>query len=142
MLEQPMLPSLYTMIEQPVCVGRRLCLSLKHLLCRTTSVEEGETIIKTSSDHWIVGKKSDQREFYVILNQKNATLTQINGEFNRGICRPMHKKKLCITNIGDQKSSLELVCLVSFYICFCVSVATNMKDFCDTFRFKFQCVLI
>ncbi len=45
-----------------------------------TSVEDGETIIKTCSDCWVVGKKSDQREFYVVLNQKNANLIEINGK--------------------------------------------------------------
>lgn len=32
------------------------------------------------SDYWIVGKKSDQRELYVILNQKNANLIEVNGK--------------------------------------------------------------
>ena len=33
------------------------------------------------SDCWVVGRKSDQREFFVILNQKNANLIEINGKF-------------------------------------------------------------
>ena len=37
--------------------------------------------MKTISDCWVVGKKSDQREFYVVINQKNANLIEINGEF-------------------------------------------------------------
>ena len=32
------------------------------------------------SDCWIVGRKSDQRELFVILNQKNANLIEIDGE--------------------------------------------------------------
>lgn len=32
------------------------------------------------SDYWVVGKKSDQRELYVILNQKNANLIEVNGK--------------------------------------------------------------
>ena len=47
---------------------------------RVTAVEDGETIVKTCSDCWVVGKKSDQREFYVIINQKNANLIEINGK--------------------------------------------------------------
>ncbi|KAK3090405.1 hypothetical protein FSP39_011589 [Pinctada imbricata] len=43
------------------------------------SSEDGETIVKTFSDNWVVGKKSDQREFYVVINQKNANLIEING---------------------------------------------------------------
>lgn len=31
------------------------------------------------TDYWVVGKKSDQRELYVILNQKNANLIEVNG---------------------------------------------------------------
>lgn len=36
--------------------------------------------MKTMSDCWVVGRKSDQREFFVILNQKSANLIEINGE--------------------------------------------------------------
>lgn len=30
---------------------------------------------------WIVGKKSDQREFYIVFDQKTATLLEIAGKF-------------------------------------------------------------
>ena len=43
--------------------------------------EDGETIVKTTSDYWVVGKKSDQREFYVVINQRSANLIDINGEY-------------------------------------------------------------
>lgn len=43
---------------------------------------DGETIVKTTSDFWVVGKKSDQREFYVVINQKNANLIEINGKIH------------------------------------------------------------
>lgn len=49
-------------------------------------MEDGETIVKTLSDCWVVGKKSDQREFYVVLNQKNANLIEINGMSNPVCC--------------------------------------------------------
>ncbi|XP_063445038.1 vacuolar fusion protein CCZ1 homolog [Mytilus trossulus] len=45
--------------------------------------EDGETIVKTASDNWVVGKRSDQREFYVVINQKNANLIEINEEVKR-----------------------------------------------------------
>lgn len=45
--------------------------------------EDGETIVKTASDNWVVGKRSDQREFYVVINQKNANLIEINGKFKQ-----------------------------------------------------------
>ncbi|XP_025082631.1 vacuolar fusion protein CCZ1 homolog [Pomacea canaliculata] len=44
---------------------------------------DGETIVKTTSDFWVVGKKSDTREFYVVINQKNANLIEINEEVKR-----------------------------------------------------------
>lgn len=47
------------------------------------SIHDGETIVKTTSDFWVVGKKSDSREFYVIINQKNANLIEINEEVKR-----------------------------------------------------------
>lgn len=43
-------------------------------------MEDGETIIKMSNDSWVVGKKSDQREVYIIIHQKNANLIEINGK--------------------------------------------------------------
>lgn len=45
--------------------------------------ESGELVAKTTSDWWVVGKFSDQREFYVILNQKSANIIQINEEVKR-----------------------------------------------------------
>jgi len=42
--------------------------------------EDEEIIVKAMSDYWVVGKKSDQRELYVILNQKNANLIEVNGK--------------------------------------------------------------
>lgn len=43
--------------------------------------EDEEIIVKAMSDYWVVGKKSDQRELYVILNQKNANLIEVNGKW-------------------------------------------------------------
>ncbi|XP_071964708.1 vacuolar fusion protein CCZ1 homolog isoform X2 [Antedon mediterranea] len=42
-----------------------------------------ETIMKTSSECWVAGKKSDQREFYVVLNLKNSNLIEVNEEVKR-----------------------------------------------------------
>jgi hypothetical protein len=36
-------------------------------------------MVRTQTDGWVVGRKSDQREFYVIFDQKNANLLEING---------------------------------------------------------------
>ena len=41
---------------------------------------DGEIIAKNTSDCWIVGKRSKFREFFVILNQKNASIVEINEE--------------------------------------------------------------
>lgn len=54
-------------------------------------IEDGETIIKTTGDSWVVGKKSDQREFYVVINQKNTNLIEINDEV----------KRLCASNFNS-----------------------------------------
>ncbi|XP_076310218.1 vacuolar fusion protein CCZ1 isoform X2 [Tachypleus tridentatus] len=45
--------------------------------------DSGEIIMKTMSEWWVVGKMSDQREFYVVLNQKSANLIEINEEVKR-----------------------------------------------------------
>eukprot|EP00117_Sycon_ciliatum_P024142 scpid48332/ scgid20331/ Vacuolar fusion protein CCZ1 homolog len=47
------------------------------------SKEDGETVIKTMTDCWVVGRRSDQREFFVVLNQKNANLIEISEEVKR-----------------------------------------------------------
>lgn len=41
----------------------------------------GESIVKTMNDYWIVGKFSNFREIYIALQQKNASLIEIHGEF-------------------------------------------------------------
>jgi len=49
----------------------------------TGSDQDSEIVLKTEGDCWVVGRQSDQREFFVILNQKNANLIEINEEIRR-----------------------------------------------------------
>ena len=49
----------------------------------TREEEDGETMVKTNTDFWVVGKKSEQREFYVVINQRSANLIEINDEVKR-----------------------------------------------------------
>nr|CAG4651923.1 EOG090X084E [Triops cancriformis] len=51
----------------------------------------GETIVKTSSDCWIMSRIADQRELFVVLNQKKANLTDVHEEVRR----------LCSTNFNN-----------------------------------------
>ncbi|XP_003745876.2 vacuolar fusion protein CCZ1 homolog [Galendromus occidentalis] len=44
---------------------------------------DGEMVAKTSEDWWLVAKSWDSREFYVVLNHKNANLIQISEEVKR-----------------------------------------------------------
>uniref|UniRef100_A0A1B6LR64 CCZ1/INTU/HSP4 first Longin domain-containing protein n=1 Tax=Graphocephala atropunctata TaxID=36148 RepID=A0A1B6LR64_9HEMI len=44
-----------------------------------------ETIVKTMSDYWVVGRLSNAREFYVVIQHKNANLIEISDEVKR-IC--------------------------------------------------------
>ncbi|KAL6054761.1 vacuolar fusion protein ccz1, variant 2 [Balamuthia mandrillaris] len=39
-----------------------------------------ELMARTQSDGWIIGRKSDQREFYVLFDNRNANLLEINGK--------------------------------------------------------------
>ncbi|XP_063915286.1 vacuolar fusion protein CCZ1 homolog isoform X2 [Zophobas morio] len=48
-----------------------------------------EMIVKTMNDYWVVAKNSNSREFYVALQQKNASLIDISEEI----------KKLCDTEL-------------------------------------------
>lgn len=50
-----------------------------------------ELMVRTQNDGWVVGRKSDQREFYVIFDQKNANLLEINDEV----------RKLCSTYFNN-----------------------------------------
>lgn len=40
----------------------------------------GETIVKTMNDYWVVRKLSNLREFYIAIQQKNASLGDISGK--------------------------------------------------------------
>jgi len=42
-------------------------------------MDDGELIAKTTSDCWVVGKRCDKREVYVVISHKNANLIEING---------------------------------------------------------------
>ena len=46
---------------------------------------DGESIVKTYRDQWVVGKKSDEREVYVVINQRNSNLIEINEQL-KTIC--------------------------------------------------------
>ncbi|KAJ0176583.1 hypothetical protein K1T71_007762 [Dendrolimus kikuchii] len=50
----------------------------------------GEVIIKTPDEYWITGKSSNEREFYVIIQEKNANLKEIADEVKR-ICEAQMK---------------------------------------------------
>ncbi|GIX67544.1 vacuolar fusion protein CCZ1 homolog [Caerostris darwini] len=45
--------------------------------------DSGEIIGKTVTDCWVVGKLSDERELYVILQQKNANIVEVNDELKK-----------------------------------------------------------
>lgn len=47
------------------------------------SKDGGEIITKTLADCWVVGRRSGSREFFVILNQKNASLVEISDEVQK-----------------------------------------------------------
>lgn len=54
----------------------------------------GEIIVKSSKEYWIACKKSDLREVYVIVCQKNANLTLIDGN------QPIYQIIQIINNIN------------------------------------------
>lgn len=41
-----------------------------------------ESIVKTMNDFWVVSKVSTSREFYIVLQQKNASLIDVSGKFS------------------------------------------------------------
>ena len=44
---------------------------------------DGEIFIRTRDDTWVVGRRSDQREFFVVLYYKNATLMNVHEEIRK-----------------------------------------------------------
>jgi hypothetical protein len=69
----------------------RVISDLHHDLNVVTDVDDGETVVKMATDCWVIGKKSDQREVYIVVNQKNANLIEINEEV----------KRLCASNFNN-----------------------------------------
>lgn len=45
----------------------------------------GETIVKTMNDYWVIRKLSNLREFYIAIQQKNASLGDISGKLHETI---------------------------------------------------------
>ncbi|XP_076167740.1 vacuolar fusion protein CCZ1 [Ptiloglossa arizonensis] len=45
--------------------------------------EAGEIIIKTMSHYWVIGKLSNLREFFVVIQQKSASIIEIEDEVKR-----------------------------------------------------------
>ena len=43
-------------------------------------VEEGETVIRTLSDYWVVAKKNGHRRFFVLITQKDVNFAEVNGK--------------------------------------------------------------
>ncbi|XP_025235509.1 vacuolar fusion protein CCZ1 homolog B isoform X1 [Theropithecus gelada] len=71
--------------------------------------EDEEIIVKAMSDYWVVGKKSDRRELYVILNQKNANLIEVNGKRGQEtLCNAVQQHLLLgLTDDGSPKAYLK-----------------------------------
>ncbi|XP_037802566.1 vacuolar fusion protein CCZ1 homolog [Penaeus monodon] len=58
-----------------------LCLSTDSVF--NYRCNSGELVVKTSQDHWVVGRCGDGREFYVVVSHKNANLVEVTDEVNR-----------------------------------------------------------
>jgi hypothetical protein len=39
--------------------------------------------VGAAADHWIIGRRVGEREFYMLLDQKQYTLAQANNEIDR-----------------------------------------------------------
>jgi len=58
--------------------------------------EAGEIIIKTLSDYWVIGKLSNLREFFVVIQQKSASIIEIDGKYNNIFCVSLASNNLSI----------------------------------------------
>lgn len=43
-------------------------------------LDEGETVIKTVADYWIVARKNGHRRFFVVFTQKDVNFAEVNGK--------------------------------------------------------------
>ena len=52
-----------------------------HLYILTVySLDEGETVIKTVADYWLVARKNGHRRFFVLFTQKDVNFAEVNGK--------------------------------------------------------------
>ncbi|XP_054270141.1 vacuolar fusion protein CCZ1 homolog [Macrosteles quadrilineatus] len=58
-------------------------INAQHARLSAAGSSSAETIVKTTMDHWVVGKLSNAREFFVVIQQKNANLIEISDEVKR-----------------------------------------------------------
>jgi hypothetical protein len=42
----------------------------------------GEIMVKRENDPWLIGKRSDMRELLIVVNQRNANLKEISGNYS------------------------------------------------------------
>nr|XP_039273390.1 vacuolar fusion protein CCZ1 homolog [Styela clava] len=56
-----------------------------------SKTSEVEVITKASMDYWIVGKKTEQHECYIVVNRKDANLIDVNDDV----------RKICANNITN-----------------------------------------
>ncbi len=63
--------------------GKKVCLLRGNIsVSYVHRVEEGETIMRTMTDYWVVCRKSGHRRFFVVLQQKSANFAEVNGMVN------------------------------------------------------------
>jgi len=41
-----------------------------------------EIVAKSANDYWVVARRSEQREVYVVLHKKDATLLDVQGAWS------------------------------------------------------------
>ena len=73
--EESLTPSPLPLRARPL---RALSVCAASLFCRGCSLCDG-----AAADHWIIGRRVGEREFYMLLDQKQYTLAQANNEIDR-----------------------------------------------------------
>ncbi|EFA75224.1 hypothetical protein PPL_11299 [Heterostelium album PN500] len=69
-----------------------------------------ESTVKTQNDRWIVGRKTDSREFYVIFDTKTTSLLEINGnqDTNVNILKESFHRLIALVTSNNIQSSKQL----------------------------------
>ncbi len=65
--------------EEKICWKQQVILSCIIIVAHSLG-PNSEMSVKLHNDYWVIGKRADQREVYIVLSQRNFGLLEASGE--------------------------------------------------------------